>query len=171
MQYKNIISKRRTVQALVGLGIYGLTSYLGIPILYIIIGGSAIGIVLGKVFCRWMCPIGFVMELIMGGDKKGSEASQMYQYHKMGCPIAWVGGFFNKFSFLRIQRDKESCTSCGICDKTCYISSLNDNYSLYKEEKSSSGDAFSCSRCLECVSSCPKGSLKYKVLPLGKKKG
>ncbi len=166
MQYsKIIIPKRRIIQALAGLGIYTLTSYFHIPILYVLIGGSFTGIILGKVFCRWICPLGFIMELMMGGNKKGSEASQMYQYHKLGCPIAWVGGFLNKYSFFRITRDQESCTSCGICDKTCYISSLNEEYSLYQDDKSKSGDAFSCSRCLECVASCPKGSLKYSFLP------
>lgn len=169
MQYiKNIISKRRLVQASIGLGVYVLVSYFHVSLLYIIIGGSIIGIILGKVFCRWMCPMGFIMELIMG-NKKGSEASQMYQYHKMGCPIAWVGGFFNKFSLFRISRDKSSCSSCGLCDKNCYISSLNEDFSLYKEYKKESSDSFSCSRCLECVSVCPENSLKYSLASIKKK--
>jgi len=109
--------------------------------------------------------MGFIMELMMGGNKKGAEASQMYQYHKLGCPIAWVGGFFNKLSPVSIKRNESSCTSCGICDKNCYISSLNDEYSLYDREKKTSSASYSCSRCLECVASCPKDSLKYSLLP------
>jgi polyferredoxin len=165
---KNIISKRRIIQAVLAVGVYILVSYFNISLLYVLIGGSILGIVLGKVFCRWMCPLGLIMELIMG-SKKGSEAGQMYQYHKLGCPIAWVGGFFNKFSFIRINRDKSSCTSCGICDKNCYISSLNDEFSLYKDEKKDSSQSFSCSRCMVCVSSCPQNSLKYSFLPYKKK--
>lgn len=172
MQYiKKIISARRIVQASIGLGLYALVSYFHISLVYVLIAGSVAGIILGKVFCRWMCPLGFIMELLMGGDKKGSEASQMYQYHKLGCPIAWVGGFLNKFSLFGIKRDEDSCTSCGVCDKNCYISSLNENFSLYKAEKQKSGNAFSCSRCLACVDSCPKGSLSYSFLPRRKKKG
>lgn len=157
---KNIISIRRVIQALFGLSLYLLVSIFHIPLLYVVIGGSLLGIIFGKVFCRWMCPMGFIMELLMG-SKKGSEAAQMYQYHKMGCPIAWMGGFFNRFSLFRIKKDSGSCTSCGICDKNCYISSLNEDFSLYKEEKKESGKSFSCSRCLECVSSCPQNSLKF----------
>lgn len=152
-----------------GGSVYFFVSYFHISLIYILIAGAIAGILLGKVFCRWMCPIGFVMELIMG-NKKGSEASQMYQYHKLGCPIAWIGGLLNRFSLFRIKRDFESCTSCGLCDASCYISSLNENFSLYKDERKESGGAFSCSRCLECVSSCPNGSLKYSFLPLKNKK-
>ncbi len=170
MNIKPLISKRRTFQILFGFSLYLLISYFHVSLLYVLIGGSLLGVILGKVFCRWMCPMGFIMELMMGGNKKGAEASQMYQYHKLGCPIAWVGGFFNRFSLFGISRNKQTCTSCGICDKTCYISSLNENYSLYKEDKETSGSAFSCSRCLECVSSCPNGSLSIKALPWRKEK-
>ncbi|MBN2657869.1 MAG: 4Fe-4S binding protein [Spirochaetales bacterium] len=170
MKYKkNIISKRRMVQGLVGAALYVLIFYFHISLLYVLIAGSILGIVLGKVFCRWMCPMGFIMELLMG-NKKGSEAGQMYQYHKLGCPIAWVGGLLNKFSLVGIKHDPESCTSCGVCDSSCYISSLNENFSLYKADKKASGNSFSCSRCLECVSTCPKGSLKYSFLPYRKVK-
>ena len=165
MNTKKLIAKRRLVQAAAGAGLYLAATYFQISLIYIILGGAVLGILLGKVFCRWICPIGFFMEIMMGGNKKGSEASQMYQYHKMGCPIAWAGGFLNKFSLFGIRKDSASCTSCGICDKNCYISSLNDSYSLYKEEKQSSGDSFSCSRCLECVASCPNNSLSFSFLP------
>lgn len=162
------ISIRRIVQASIGLALYVLVSFFHVPLLYVVIGGSITGAILGKVFCRWMCPMGFIMELLMG-NKKGSEAAQMYQYHKLGCPIAWIGGLLNRFSLFRIRRDDSSCTSCGICDKNCYISSLNEEFSLYKEEKKVSSNSFSCSRCLECVSSCPQNSLKFTLLPPGKK--
>ena len=151
-----------------GVGIYVLVSYFHVSLLYILIGGSIIGVIFGKVFCRWMCPLGFVMELLMG-SKKGSEAGQMYQYHKMGCPIAWVGGFFNKFSFLKIKQNSDTCSSCGICDTNCYISSLNEDFSIYKEDKKESQSSFSCSKCLECVTSCPENSIKYSFLPYKKK--
>lgn len=114
------------MQAVIGLSLYLLVSYFHVSLLYIIIGGAISGIIPGKVFCRWMCPIGFIMELLMG-SKKGSESGQLYQYHKMGCPIAWMGGFFNKFSLFRIQNNKSTCNSCGLCDKNCYISSLNED--------------------------------------------
>ena len=162
------ISKRRVIQAILAVGIYMLSTYFGVGLGYIVIAGSVLGIIFGKVFCRWMCPIGFIMELMTGGGN-GSEATRMYQYHKMGCPIAWISGFLNRASFINIKIDKSTCTSCGLCDKTCYISSLNDEYSLYKDNLKNSGEAFSCSRCLECITACPNGSLKYTALPINKK--
>ncbi len=135
-----------------------------IPFLYIISFGYITGVIFGKVFCRWMCPIGLLMEVLMGGKggKKGS-AQQMYNYHKLGCPIAWISGFLNKYSFLKIKMDPLKCTSCNICDDTCYISKLNPDFSLYKDRKQLAGNSFSCSKCLECVEKCPTGSLTYTL--------
>ncbi|MFH2113803.1 MAG: 4Fe-4S binding protein [Spirochaetota bacterium] len=81
--------RRRWIQGIVGIGIYALMSVMGISLWWILGIGAVTGIVFGKVFCRWACPIGFIMELItgLGGDK--GKFQQMYQYHKLGCPIAW----------------------------------------------------------------------------------
>ncbi|MEI7504209.1 MAG: 4Fe-4S binding protein [Paludibacter sp.] len=143
----------------------GLTSYasssLHVSLLYIILFGIGTGVIFGKVFCRYMCPIGFMMELMMGGSK---QFSSMYQYHKMGCPIAWASGFLNKYSLFKIKVNTDSCIKCGKCDKECYISTLEPaKFSLYKPGKLQPGDSYSCSKCLKCVAACPNGSLTYKV--------
>jgi polyferredoxin len=46
-------------------------------------------VVFGKVFCRWVCPLGLMMEFMMGMSPDG-KIKGMYQYHKIGCPIAWI---------------------------------------------------------------------------------
>lgn len=158
---KFIIGKRVVILAVLGLTVYAVTSYFNISLWYVVGFGILTGVIFGKVFCRWMCPIGFMMELMMGGS---DQFSAMYQYHKMGCPIAWVSGLLNKWSLFRIKINKDTCISCGKCDKQCYISTLEPvKYSLYKPEKKSSGSAYSCSKCLKCVAACPNGSLKYKI--------
>lgn len=160
---KFLISKRIFILAIIGGGVYATSSYFGISLLYIILFGVVTGVIFGKVFCRWMCPIGFFMEMIMGGGSK-SQFSNMYQYHKMGCPIAWASGFLNKYSFFKIKVNNDSCISCGKCDKECYISTLEPaKFSLYKPDKIKSGESYSCSKCLKCVAACPNGSLKYKI--------
>ncbi|MDD4970288.1 MAG: hypothetical protein PHT07_12760 [Paludibacter sp.] len=63
------------------------------------------------------------MEMLMGGGGK-NQFSSMYQYHKMGCPIAWVSGLLNKWSLFRIKLNTDTCKNCGVCDKECYISTL-----------------------------------------------
>jgi polyferredoxin len=134
-----------------------------ITIAMILIGGSALGILFGKVFCRWMCPMGFIMELMTGavGDQK---AKALYQYHKFGCPIAWISGFLNRISLLTVKhRIVKDCKECGICDKSCYITTLNNTYSLYKPTLKNPADSYACSRCLECVDSCPTGRLAFNI--------
>lgn len=160
---KFIIAKRIFILAALGGVVYAATSYFNINIWYVVLFGIGTGVVFGKVFCRWMCPIGFMMEMIMGGGSK-NQFSSMYQYHKLGCPIAWASGFLNKYSLFKIKVNKDTCISCGKCDKECYISSLEPTkYSLYKPAKSPSGYSYSCSKCLKCVAACPNGSLTYKV--------
>lgn len=158
---KLLISKRIFILAILGGITYMASSYFNINIWYIVLFGIATGVIFGKVFCRWMCPIGFMMELIMGGSK---QFTSMYQYHKMGCPIAWASGFLNKYSFFKIKVNTDSCIKCGKCDKECYISTLEPTkFSLYKPGKLQPGDSYSCSKCLKCVAACPNGSLTYKV--------
>jgi len=159
---KYIISKRIFILAVLGGLTYITKSYFNVSIWYIVLFGIGTGVIFGKVFCRWMCPIGFVMELMMGGGS--TQFSSMYQYHKMGCPIAWASGLLNKVSLFRIKLNTDTCKNCGICDKECYISTIEPaKYSLYKEGKTNPATSYSCSKCLKCVAACPNGSLKYKM--------
>lgn len=157
-----LISKRIFILFLIGLGIYLLIHFYDVSLWYILIFGVLTGVIFGKVFCRWMCPVGFMMELMMGGNK---QFAAMYQYHKLGCPIAWISGWLNKWSLFKIKIDTDTCIKCGKCDKACYISSLEPKkYSLYRgDNTTSSGISYSCSKCLKCVAACPNGSLKYKI--------
>ena len=160
-------AQRIVIQAVLATTVFVVASYFHINIWIIVGFGALTGLVFGKVFCRWMCPIGVFMEIIMGLGGGDGKFRQMYQYHKIGCPIAWISGALNKFSLLKIKFDEDSCASCGACDKACYISSLEPKkFSLYKKGMDRPGDAFSCSRCLSCVVSCPKGSLSYTALKI-----
>ena len=160
---KKIISKRRLIQALLAVILYLSVSYFKISLLYVILFGGLLGIIFGKVFCRWMCPIGLMVELMFSKSSGNEKNMQMYNYHKLGCPIAWISGLLNKYSLFKIRNDSDTCISCGKCDKACYITSLNKDYSLYNEKKDDPSSIFSCSKCLECVNECPTGSLKYKI--------
>ena len=158
--FKEFIKKRRVIHGMISAVIIGAAMIYSHMIGAILIIGMITGIIFGKVFCRWMCPLGFFMEMILVSNKDTKDL-QMYNYHKMGCPIAWVSGFMNKFSIFKIKKDKSKCIDCGKCDKSCYISTLNENYSVYDEKKQNASTQFSCSKCLACVGECPTGSLKY----------
>ena len=159
---KLIIKNRKLVQAVIGFVVLTAVLYFNVGLGVILAIGSFAGIIFGKVFCRWMCPIGFLMELMFSKNKDDKQA-QLYNYHKLGCPVAWVSGLLNRVSLFKVKRKKSQCTNCGICDKVCYITSLNPEFSLYKKEKKNPALEYSCSKCLSCVDSCPSKSLEYKV--------
>ncbi|MBU1535355.1 hypothetical protein KKF84_08535 [Myxococcota bacterium] len=156
---KLLVTKRRVVHAVLAIATIGLVAALHIPLLWVMLFGSLLGIVLGKTFCRWICPMGFVICGFMGGV---DGAAKKYQYHKIGCPIAWISGFLNRFSIFQVRRKESLCVSCGKCDKACYITEFEESCSLYKEGKADPSMSQTCSRCLECVKACPTGSLTYK---------
>ncbi len=136
--------------------------FFKLNLVYVILIGIFMGLIFGKVFCRWICPMGFIMELMMTGSSDQKHL-QLYNYHKLGCPIAWISGLFNKFSIFKVRKDRGKCTNCGICDKNCYISSLNSSYSLHKDGRKNPSIHYSCSKCLACVEKCPAKSLKYSI--------
>jgi polyferredoxin len=164
-----IVLSRIGILVAAGLTIFYLISEYHISLWWLLLAGTVTGIIFGKVFCRWMCPIGIMMEVMMGIT--GNKGAALYQYHKMGCPIAWISGWLNKYSLFKITRNSESCTNCGLCDKKCYIVQIEpQNYSLFRDEKESCQNSYSCSRCLECVTACPNGSLSFKPGLLRSKK-
>jgi len=160
---KLLVDKRIGILAVLGATTYYLVSQYHTSLWYVLLAGVVLGVVFGKVFCRWVCPLGLILEFMMGMNPNG-KLKAMYQYHKIGCPIAWISGWLNKYSFFRIKINNDSCKNCGICDKECYIVAMEPvKYSLYKPAKERPGDSFTCSKCLKCVATCPIGSLQYKI--------
>ncbi len=166
-----VLSKnRKVIQVIMGVATYLLVSFFQISLWWVVAFGSVIGIIWGKVFCRWMCPMGIMMEFMMKLSPDDSFKN-MYQYHKIGCTIAWISGWLNKISVYKIDVNLDTCKKCGLCDKACYMPSLDKKkFSLYKPALINPAESFSCSKCLQCVEKCPNGSLTFKaMLPFGKK--
>jgi polyferredoxin len=160
---KILVNTRIPILAVLAVSLYIGISVYEISLWYILVAGSLLGVVFGKVFCRWVCPMGLIMELLMSLSPDG-KIKQMYQYHKVGCPIAWISGWLNRFSLFKIRLNSESCMNCGICDKKCYIVTMEPaKFSLYKPTLEKPGNSYTCSKCLQCVTSCPNGSLTYKI--------
>lgn len=165
---RGLITRRRAVQAGVGVALFWAIGPGGLPLTWVIIGGSAAGVVLGKFFCRWMCPMGAMMELMMGAG--GDRQRSLYLYFKVGCPIAWAGGLLNRLSLLRIRLRPERCTACNRCDEACYVAQLSTGRSLHVAGQVNASTDYTCSRCLACVGACPTGALTVglanaRVLP------
>ncbi len=160
---KKLITKRRIIQFFIGFAIYEAAFVYGFNFMYLLAIAIVLGAVMGKTFCRWMCPVGFLMETMNTFKGKDTAKLGMYNYHKVGCPIAWIQGYLNKMSFVKIKLNPESCTNCGLCDQTCYITSLDKTFSLHKNKKSDPAQSFRCSKCLECITVCPTDSLSLKL--------
>jgi polyferredoxin len=160
---KILVNRRVIILAILGISLYLAIGHFHISLWWVLVAGIISGAIFGKVFCRWICPMGLIMELLMSLSPDG-KIRQMYQYHKLGCPIAWVSGWLNKFSLFRITLDADNCKNCGICDTKCYIVAMEPKkFSLYKTTLDTPSTSYACSKCLECVTSCPNGSLTYKV--------
>ncbi len=156
-RWRALVSRRRAVQAAVGVGLFWAIGPGGLPVMWVIYGGAALGILLGKFFCRWMCPLGAMMELAIGSD--GDREKNLFMYFKVGCPIAWAGGVLNRLSLWRVKLRPERCTDCERCDEACYVSKLAPGRSLHVAGEVNASTDFACSRCLSCVSACPTGAL------------
>lgn len=164
VQWSKQLSKyRKPIQIMLSGVVFYILAKYDIGLLYIFIAAVVLGGVLGKTFCKWMCPVGLIMEFMMSRMTEDQQKAQMYNYYKMGCPISWVQGFMNRFALFKIKKEDKTCVSCGLCDKACYITSLNKDFSVYKPNKKNAGEAFNCSKCLVCIDSCPKGSLQLKM--------
>lgn len=157
-----LVSKRRTIQVVSSAAVLVAILVFKLSLWWLLGLGLVLGLLSGKVFCRWLCPMGLIMEIVTGGDPEASQA-QLYQYHKLGCPIAWIEGLLNRISLFKIRRDEASCVDCGECDKACYIASLNPAFSLYKTDTKRPQTAYACSKCLGCVAACPTKSLRFKA--------
>lgn len=73
------------------------------------------------------------------------------------CPVGGLLSIVSRYSFFRVNIDKQKCISCGICEKTCKAEAIN--------VKDFSVDNSRCVDCFNCISSCKKDSIHYSFKP------
>lgn len=80
---------------------------------------------------------------------------------KYVCPYGALLGIFNKFRIFKIRRNKNSCISCGKCDRSCPMNIDVSNRDVVSN--------LQCISCYECTSeaSCP---VKETVMISGNRK-
>lgn len=70
-------------------------------------------------------------------------------------------GLFSVLRIFGIKRDTEKCRQCGTCTRTCPMNIDVAHTDFVRHPN--------CIGCLSCISSCPKGYLKYGLMPSVKK--
>ena len=78
---KKILAYRRYVQLFFALLIYAALTYLHIGLGIIFAISLVLGVIFGKVFCKWMCPMGFIMELMTRSMSPEQKQNHMYNYY------------------------------------------------------------------------------------------
>ncbi len=75
---------------------------------------------------------------------------------KYVCPIPTILKVTTRFSLLKIQGDREKCTECGACMKTCPMDIRIPDYVKMGFRVLST----ECILCQTCVNTCPAGALE-----------
>ncbi len=69
------------------------------------------------------------------------------------CPVGSILGLISKFSFLKIEIDKNKCIHCSSCERVCKSSCI--------EHAVEHVDYSRCVSCFNCVKVCPNSSIKF----------
>lgn len=96
------------------------------PWSYAVIGALIAGMgAIPMLWCRYLCPLGVAL-----------------------LPCATVG-------WLRIRRDRSTCTACGVCDRACpHTITVSTVHHVRSPE---------CTLCLECTQACPTHALELRA--------
>jgi ferredoxin len=72
------------------------------------------------------------------------------------CPIGLIANLIGKLNPFRI-RFTDACDDCGACHSSCRYNALNEHHIQDKKP------GLSCTLCGDCLGSCPKEALRYKL--------
>jgi len=145
------------------------------PFAILLIIALASAATLSPVYCDWLCPFKSVTEFqkvtsmeiffktvvfisLFAGlvvvlpflTKKRIQCSTF-------CPMGALLSFTNKINIFGLRIDKDKCTNCKLCAKTCPTLSIDSN-DIEKGRPS-----FTCTKCGKCIDKCPKNAIHYHV--------
>jgi polyferredoxin len=94
----------------------------------------------------------FAVAIILSSILKDNRA-----FCKYVCPITVLMKIGSRFSFMKINIDKEKCTECKLCEKNCPMNVKLLSY-MKKNQRVLSTE---CITCQQCVNICPEEAIKY----------
>jgi len=68
------------------------------------------------------------------------------------CPMGLIVGLCRKLSLLKLKKDCDACTRCGICNTVCPM----DIKEVHLERKRSDVTHQDCILCMRCIEYCPE---------------
>ncbi len=71
------------------------------------------------------------------------------------CPVGAGLGAISRFSLFRTRIDKNKCSSCGLCEKSCKSSCI--------DSKAKNIDSSRCVACFNCIEVCPRDAIIYSL--------
>lgn len=126
-------------------------------------------------FCKYICPAGTLeagLPLLITNPSLRTMAGVLFNWKaallvitiilstmiyrpfcKYICPLGAIYAFFNRFSVLKMDVDKDTCINCMKCEKACdmqvaVLTNINGN---------------ECIRCGKCKSVCPTSAINWTV--------
>lgn len=120
-------------------------------------------------WCKYICPLGALSNLFKFTIAFSSLAILYVILIQLGLNIPWVYllitaclmGYILEiimvkpkvFPLIKVNRDEEKCTDCGLCTKKCPYSLPVDKNKVVKE--------VDCTLCGECISACSTNALTF----------
>jgi len=77
------------------------------------------------------------------------------------CPFAAFQSLANRVTAFDVRIDRERCTDCGLCVRTC------PTFSLTEDSVRAGRTLITCTMCGRCVDVCPSGAARYHVKGTG----
>jgi ferredoxin len=79
------------------------------------------------------------------------------------CPVGTLLGFLSRYSLFKVRIDETKCNACGLCAMKCKASCI--------DAKNKRIDYSRCVTCFNCLGSCHRDAMEYKLTsPLRRKK-
>lgn len=75
-------------------------------------------------------------------------------YCNLICPVGTFLSLLSRFSVFKITIDKNTCTSCRLCERVCKAGCIDLSAQQIDFDR--------CVACYNCLTICPVGSIQYK---------
>lgn len=148
-------------------------TYLPFAVLLVVVLTSAA--VMSPTYCMWLCPFKAVTEFVEVTSAKVLAQTVIFISLFLGlvvvmpiltkrrtqcglfCPMGAMQSLTNKFNVFDLRIDKEKCTQCNLCVKSCPV------FALDKESVRKGGTRITCSKCGKCIEVCPQGAISFHI--------